>query len=52
MIKQTNDSEIKPYLYKLAGTKKIDDFLNSDMEEPAFDLDEFISKRKTYLIYN
>ncbi len=52
LIKQTEDSEIKPYLYKLAGTKKIDKFLNSDMEEPAFDLDEFISKRKTYLIYN
>lgn len=54
LMNQTDGSEIKPYLYKLAGTKKIDDFLNSDMDEITFDfaLDEFMKKRETYLIYH
>lgn len=54
LINQTDESEIKPYLYKLAGTKKIDDFLNSDMDKTTFDfgLEEFIAKRQDYLIYN
>lgn len=54
LMNQTDGSEIKTYLYKLAGTKKIDDFLNSNMDETVFgfDLDGFIAERKKYLIYH
>jgi len=54
LIKHTEGSEIKPYLYKLAGTEKIDDFLNSEIEDFRFefDLDGFIAERDKYLIYH
>ncbi len=47
------DAETNSFLYRLAGTRKIDSVLNGT-EDPLtikFELDEFMDLRKSYLLY-
>jgi uncharacterized protein YbbC (DUF1343 family) len=54
LIKNTEDAEIKPFLYNLAGTRKIDGVLSGELDPDTLDfgLDSFLIKRAPYLIYN
>ncbi|MGF1670850.1 MAG: exo-beta-N-acetylmuramidase NamZ domain-containing protein [Balneolaceae bacterium] len=51
---RTENVEFKPFLHRLAGTKMVDHFLNSDIHETAieFGLLDFKNARKGYLIYD
>jgi uncharacterized protein YbbC (DUF1343 family) len=54
MLQNATDAETNAFLYNLAGTKKIDAFLNSDQHPGWFwqdDVEAFRQQRAPYLLY-
>jgi uncharacterized protein YbbC (DUF1343 family) len=53
LLRETDEYEVKSFLYRLAGTRDIDRLINGDVsaEELDFGLDAFLEKRQPYLIY-
>lgn len=54
LVNATPDAEIKPFMYNLTGTKKIDGLLSGDANPMTVDFNnsDFIELRKTYLLYD
>ncbi len=53
VVRATEEYEIRPFLYRLAGSTEIDKLLSGEMEvsELVFDMDEFLMQREPYLLY-
>jgi uncharacterized protein YbbC (DUF1343 family) len=53
MLNNTEDYEIKSFLYRLAGTRKIDQVINGELSvaEIDFELDNYLAQRESYLLY-
>jgi len=54
MLQATPDAEINPFLYRLAGTRKIDRVLSGELDPGTldFETESFLRQREPYLIYN
>lgn len=53
IMKATEDYELRSFLYRLAGSREIDNVLSSkfDVSELRFELDEYMEQRSPYLLY-
>src|SRR6056297_3886871 len=53
LMQHTPEATTREFLYKLAGTRAIDDIISGELDpnNAEFDLSSFMTKRETYLIY-
>lgn len=54
LVQATPDAEVTPFLYTLAGTRKIDHVLSGELNPNTldFEIEPFLRQRDPYLIYN
>lgn len=53
LVQSTSGYETRDFIYKLAGSKEIDQLMSGELnvDELDFKLDDFLQKRKQYLLY-
>ncbi|WP_158278753.1 exo-beta-N-acetylmuramidase NamZ family protein [Rhodohalobacter mucosus] len=53
LMEATPDAEVNPFLYRLAGTRKIDRILTGELDPVTldFEIEPFLRQREPYLIY-
>lgn len=53
LLDSTTDYEIRPFLYRLTGSREIDRILDGEISasEIDFQVEEFLSRREDYLLY-